>query len=182
MVTPDIIRTFIDNAIASEARVKRFSSFQEAIDFVSLFLKREKIQNIAVAPDALCFIKATNEISILEPRCAEDYLRAEAGLVLAHYGVAETGTLVHLDCKDEEKIAWTLPPLCLCLLEKSRIVADLESLSSILSEHLSLTTIPSPQVSLVTGPSRTADIECQLSIGVHGPSSLLILLVDGNPE
>jgi L-lactate dehydrogenase complex protein LldG len=34
----------------------------------------------------------------------------------------------------------------------------------------------------VTGPSRTADIERVLTIGVHGPKKLVIVLVDDAPE
>jgi len=34
------------------------------------------------------------------------------------------------------------------------------------------------QAVIVTGPSRTADIEMTLTIGVHGPGQLVIILVE----
>jgi L-lactate dehydrogenase complex protein LldG len=36
----------------------------------------------------------------------------------------------------------------------------------------------SAYLSFITGPSRTADIERVLTIGVHGPERLVIVLVD----
>ena len=33
-------------------------------------------------------------------------------------------------------------------------------------------------ISFITGPSRTADIERVLTIGVHGPERLIIVVVD----
>jgi L-lactate dehydrogenase complex protein LldG len=37
-------------------------------------------------------------------------------------------------------------------------------------------------VALVTGPSRTADIEMTLTIGVHGPARLIVLVCDSTPQ
>jgi L-lactate dehydrogenase complex protein LldG len=36
----------------------------------------------------------------------------------------------------------------------------------------------SAYLAFITGPSRTADIERVLTIGVHGPARLIIILVD----
>ena len=36
-------------------------------------------------------------------------------------------------------------------------------------------------LALITGPSRTADIERVLTIGVHGPERLIILVIDDLP-
>ncbi len=38
---------------------------------------------------------------------------------------------------------------------------------------------PRNYVAYITGPSRTADIERVLTIGVHGPKELYILMVPG---
>jgi len=182
MVRSELVKLFIRKAIASGAEVDRFSTEREAADFVVAFLKEKGIERIIAAQDSQLLFKDKKGVSFFEARASEDFLQAEAGLVMADYGVAETGTLVRLDENDKEKMTWTLPPLCLCLLGTERIVPSLEDISEVFSKHLSQIEIPSPQVSLVTGPSRTADIENELSIGVHGPSCLKILVVEGKTK
>ena len=39
--------------------------------------------------------------------------------------------------------------------------------------------VPS-SLTLITGPSRSADIENDLSIGVHGPGQVIAILVEGS--
>lgn len=179
MVRVEVVELFIRKAIASGAEVDRFSTEREAADFVIAFLKEKKIERVVASQDSQLLFKDKKEVSFFEVRASEDFLQAEAGLVMADYGVAETGTLVCLDENDKEKMIWTLPPLCLCLLWTERIVPSLDDISEVFSKHLSQIEIPSPQVSLVSGPSRTADIENELSIGVHGPCCLRILVVEG---
>jgi L-lactate dehydrogenase complex protein LldG len=179
MVTGRFEEQFIAKAIAAGGEIMRLSDTGSALAFVSDFLKQHDITAIAAAPDISLPSVGMESWPLLKPKKCEDYLAAGAGLVRADYGISSTGTLVHLDRNAEEKIVWTLPSLCLCLLDSRRIVQDLDDIADILSRHLSEAVFEEPQVSLVTGPSRTTDIECRLSLGVHGPSRLVILLYDG---
>jgi L-lactate dehydrogenase complex protein LldG len=53
-----------------------------------------------------------------------------------------------------------------------RILADMGSvLEKLRPEQINY-------ISFITGPSRTADIERVLTIGVHGPERLIIVVVD----
>jgi L-lactate dehydrogenase complex protein LldG len=182
MVTAHLEREFIAAARAAGAEVERFAGITPALDFGRSILRDLDVRDVTVSPDLSFPAARLKGWPILKPGPKKDYLKAGAGLVRADYGISKTGTLVHLDRSDEEKMVWTLPPVCLCLLEAGRIVPDLDVLADVLSRHLDLTDQESPQVSLVTGPSRTADIECELSLGVHGPGRLVVLLFGDEPS
>jgi L-lactate dehydrogenase complex protein LldG len=171
------VEQFIEKAANAGAEVKQFSRVHDGVDFLKDFFRNNKVNSGLISAD----LKRTNpfnkEFSHLGTKLPEGSLWVEAGIVAADYGVAETGTAVHFDRSDEEKNVWTLPEICFCFIERKKIVPNLGTLAPEISKHLARTDILSPQVSLVTGPSRTADIECQLTIGVHGPSRLIILLV-----
>jgi L-lactate dehydrogenase complex protein LldG len=179
MVSVRVEEEFIAQATAAGGEIVRFSNLGNALAFALDFFKQQGLKAVVLAPDLPLPSAGTETWPLLRPRRREDYLAAGAGLVRADYGVSGTGTLVHLDRSADEKIVWTLPPLCLCLLESRRIVQDLDDISAIVSRHLAEAASGEPQVSLVTGPSRTTDIECRLTLGVHGPSRLIILLHDG---
>jgi len=171
-----LIERFMEKAQLAGAEIQQFSSIDGAADFLKTFFRENKIEKGLISDDLKTSGPFAEAFPHFETRPAPDALWIEAGLVIADHGVAETGTLVHFDLGDDEKNVWTLPEICLCLLEKAKIVPDLEAIAPRIVGHLAKTDSPSPQVSLVTGPSRTADIECQLTIGVHGPSRLIILL------
>jgi len=169
---------FIEKAILAGAEVEPTSGLNDAARHVKDFLKKNNIRSAIISPELKRRDPFKQEFSELETGLTTGSLWVEAGLVAADYGIAETGSVVHFDRTDEEKNLWTLPDICICLLERTKIVPGLESISAEISGHLSQTKIPSPQVSLITGPSRTSDIESHLTIGVHGPARLVILLLD----
>jgi L-lactate dehydrogenase complex protein LldG len=173
-----LIERFIEQAKLAGAEVEPTAGPDDAVRYVKDFFKKNKIQSAIISAELKRRDPFQQEFSGLETGLTPGSLWVEAGLVAAEYGIAETGSVVHFDRTDEEKNVWTLPDICLCLLEGTKIVPGLESISGEISGHLSQTTIPSPQVSLITGPSRTSDIESQLTIGVHGPSKLIILLME----
>jgi len=173
----ELLEQFVGRAVSLGAVVEKVSDLNSASDFVSNFCKKNEINKIVASPGAQAVLG--KNISFFNPAQVKDFDQAQAGVVVADYGIAETGTLVHLLNSDSEKLAGILPRVCLAVVESKKIVAAPEAIADVISGHLSRAGKPGPQVAFVSGPSRTADIECQLSLGVHGPANLIILIVDG---
>jgi L-lactate dehydrogenase complex protein LldG len=60
------------------------------------------------------------------------------------------------------------------LVRAADVVADLDQAAAALGAMHP----PPPYISFVTGASRTSDIERTLTIGVHGPSQLHVIVVE----
>ncbi len=178
MVSQDLVGRFAAGAVAAGAEIVWAPDLGAALAAAGRLFAEAKVAR-ALASRPVHAEAAASGLAVALPADAEAIAAADAALVTADFGAAETGTLVRLDEEDEEKLAWTLPPLCVCLLDRGRIVPDLQSLAGRIADHLARPGIPGPQVSLVTGPSRTADIENQLTIGVQGPARLVVILVGG---
>ena len=113
------------------------------------------------------------EINHLRSVAAE----AEAGITGVNFAIADTGTLVLESTAEDIRLATTLPPKQFALLDPDKIVADgIKAVAPLRKFHQR---DPRNYIAYVTGPSRTADIERVLTIGVHGPKELFILLVPG---
>ncbi len=110
-------------------------------------------------------------------RLREMEFSADAGVTSVDYGIAETGSLVVLAAPGNGRAVSLLPLVHIAVLRASDIVYELGALfERIKREHGKL---PSA-TTFITGPSRTADIELVLTVGVHGPRELhLVLLGDG---
>ena len=99
---------------------------------------------------------------------------ADIGITSVDYALAATGTFVMLSSPNEARLISLLPPAHIAIFPRSRILANLDELLSILPR-------PADQTSsmvLITGPSRTADIEQILVRGVHGPGEVYAVIVD----
>lgn len=98
------------------------------------------------------------------------------GVTSACFGIADTGTLVLESTPEDVRLASTLPTRHFVLLDRRKLVADgLAAVGPLRDMHMKS---PRTYVAYITGPSRTADIERVLTIGVHGPKELYILLLD----
>ena len=74
----------------------------------------------------------------------------------------------------EARLISLLPPVHIAVFSRSRILANLKELLSVVPN-------PAEQTSsmvLITGPSRTADIEQILVRGVHGPGEIYAVIVE----
>ncbi|MCP8898259.1 LutC/YkgG family protein [Gilvimarinus xylanilyticus] len=95
------------------------------------------------------------------------------GVVQAHTGIAETGTVMSLS--DE------CPSGLLFLVERLVIVIAREDIVAYQEDawqRLRARNILPRTVNWITGPSRTADIEQQIQIGAHGPREADYLVID----
>jgi L-lactate dehydrogenase complex protein LldG len=102
---------------------------------------------------------------------APDGLGEDVGLSRALYGVADTGSVVLASGPDEPRGRSLLPWVHVTELRQADILPGLAELFEALGADL-----PSA-LAIVTGPSRSADIEQALTIGVHGPGEVHIVLL-----
>ncbi len=92
------------------------------------------------------------------------------GVTKARCGLADTGSVLIADGEGSPLQASLLPEVHIAILRASQILPSLENAMDLVKETRAAV--------FVTGPSRTADIEMTLTIGVHGPKELIVLLVD----
>jgi L-lactate dehydrogenase complex protein LldG len=89
--------------------------------------------------------------------------------------IAETGTIILTSGDDEGRRAITLvPDLHICIVEERCIVELVPEAMRVLAPLVRDQRRP---LTLVSGPSATSDIELSRVEGVHGPRSLVVLVV-----
>lgn len=101
---------------------------------------------------------------------------AAVGVTGVNFAIAATGTLVIDSTPEALRLASTLPEKHFALLDPRNIVADDRAAVALMQRFHQQQ--PRNYLAWITGPSRTADIERVLTIGVHGPRELHILLIE----
>jgi L-lactate dehydrogenase complex protein LldG len=96
---------------------------------------------------------------------------ADVGLTGAVAAVAATGSVVLDASVGGSRGAGLLPPVHLCLVPEDRLVATPAEVLHPLAAG------PPSSLVLVSGPSRTGDVEQILTLGVHGPRHLHVVLL-----
>ncbi len=178
----ELKNSFVIAAEAVGAEVVNCRSFKQAVDRIA-----ERAQGTILCPSFASGerIKLSECLSKAGFKVVGDDLRQHAPVVHAsitgvNFALAETGSLV-LESTDEAiRLATTLPEVQFALLDPRKIIAD--SLAAVEPLRQMHKRNPRNYVAYITGPSRTADIERVLTIGVHGPKKLYILLVPGLSE
>jgi L-lactate dehydrogenase complex protein LldG len=99
--------------------------------------------------------------------------RAAIGITGALAGLADTGSVALASGPGRGRIASLLPPVHVALLPVAKLYP---TMPAFLAEHPDVTRQASGLV-FVTGPSRTGDIEQILTLGVHGPREIHVLLL-----
>jgi L-lactate dehydrogenase complex protein LldG len=145
-------------------------------------LRQEGCRSAAVAaivPDRGEFVGALREAGLSEVPTATLWptRRADGGISVAKLGVAETGSAL-LHSTHEDRRVELCVDVHVVLLDAATLLPTLDSAFRVLRD---ISARGRAYVTLVTGPSRSADIERQITIGVHGPRALHILLLERGP-
>src|SRR5687767_9721020 len=109
------------------------------------------------------------------PLSKEDLFTVDVGITSAQAGIAETGTLVLDSSAERNRLVSLVPPIHIAILDASKIFLTLGETLAALQAGDEL----SPAITFITGPSRTADIELTLTLGVHGPQELYVIINEG---
>jgi L-lactate dehydrogenase complex protein LldG len=178
----DPFDTFKARAEAVSAEVHRCASKADALDFILAFLKEQSVadayQSRAVwanGPllDGVDCERLAREIPGLTFDVTRDAAEAsKIGISQMECAISDTGTLVTDAAPVARRLVSALPAIHVAVVPTQAIEADMAG---------ALARVPPERcgyITMITGPSRTADIERVLTIGVHGPSRLVILFVD----
>jgi L-lactate dehydrogenase complex protein LldG len=169
-----------EKAEAVQAIVTEIKDLDEAFQYTVKLTKDQGGKAVA-APgldesdratlEALC---QENDLALLTKTLRDHATALHTGFTIADWGVAETGTLVLESSSEDIRIATMLTETHVAVLPRSKIQPDLMTLEKELSR---LMKEPGNYLAFITGASRTADIERVLTIGVHGPQELHILIM-----
>jgi len=102
------------------------------------------------------------------------YDSVQLGLTGADAGLAESGSVVLSSGPGRPRMASAIPAVHVALLAVSSIHP---SLSHYLATH-PRAAFDRTNLIVVTGPSRTGDIESKLTLGVHGPKHVHVVLIE----
>ncbi|HMG72517.1 MAG TPA: lactate utilization protein [Pyrinomonadaceae bacterium] len=117
-------------------------------------------------------------VSSAHEQTAARLAKCDVGLTAADYAIAETGTIVLSSDEPNALLVSLLPAVHIALVRSSQIAASLDEVISKIGKERIGRLDSSPSVTLITGPSRTSDVELVLSIGVHGPKELHVIVID----
>ena len=141
-------------------------------------LRQTKLSSLRVAVSDSAEVRRLTELIALDldevavTPSAADVFSFDIGISGAQAGIAETGTLLLDSSRERHRLVSLVPPVHIAILDASQIVSSLGDALSLMRQDEPV----SPIVTLVTGPSRTADIELTLTIGVHGPQELYVVI------
>ncbi|MBY6196152.1 lactate utilization protein C [Vibrio hangzhouensis] len=131
----------------------------------------EYINNFEAATNAFQVTAFNEEI---ENWKSELFNHIDVGITHTLGGIADTGALVLWPSEHEPRTLSLVPPSHIAVVKKSALYGHfLQVMQDNKWNHYMPT-----NALLISGPSKTADIQQTLAYGAHGPSQLIVLLVE----
>jgi L-lactate dehydrogenase complex protein LldG len=176
----DPVQRFIEQATGVGASCEIVRGESEAAAAVTRALSAARARHV-VASDAplvkrvLAAVPSAFAVEEIEGLPRDDLFACDAGITTAQLGIAESGTLVLESAREKNRLLSLVPPIHIALLGAGDICDSMSDVIARLEQNFA-----SHAVIFITGPSRTSDIELTLTIGVHGPRMLHIIILEGH--
>lgn len=172
---------FAENAQNASVEIKIVKSYKDAIADILKIAKATDAKMIAGVGADECeeladvcvevnksFKVYTDKFDIVKNKNELDI-----GITLGEFGVGETGSICVDNYAYEARIASMLPLINIIFMPKNYIVNNMQDAFDVLAK-----VFWKGYSGFVTGPSRTSDIERVLTLGVHGPSRVILFAIE----
>lgn len=177
---------FSDNWSKAAGQSVRCKNIDEAKRFLKQFCEEMKAERLLLQdqpeltalqlqemlPQAKCTVWNASQPTQMLETAAE----ADIGLAVVEHAVAFSGSVVVQSTAQQGRSVSLLPTAFVAIIPLSRLKY---SLGEVMAQLDSTDAEAMPAgVHFISGPSRSADIENDLTIGVHGPGVVLALIVE----
>ncbi|MGC8605151.1 MAG: LutC/YkgG family protein [Desulfomonilaceae bacterium] len=165
MKNEELISIFMENAAKVGANLIRVDGISQLNEVLVKFLANE---TAVYCPKTTELEKTANIDANREAKVLYD---ATTTVEEVPAGIAETGSIVVTTANGRVVQTSLLPAHHIAILAAENIFPTLDDFFESIGNN------PPTNITLITGPSRTADIELSLTIGVHGPGKVSIILI-----
>ena len=160
----ETVTLFLDYAVNAAAEAGRVAGVDAMNEVLGQILGTE---GTVYCPRETDVEKA---LVIPDDRSVDDYSDAAFCVEEVPGAIAETGSIICSSKDGREVQAGLLPSHHVAIVSAENIFSSLEDFLATCG------TTPPTNMTFITGPSRTADIELTLTVGVHGPERLSVIV------
>ncbi|MCI0455169.1 MAG: lactate utilization protein [Candidatus Dadabacteria bacterium] len=182
-----LLDMFMNEVTKVNGNVFIVKSEDEIKHYVTRLVEEHDAKSLAIWESG--FLKQINLREFLEikglgfvsPYSKEQMAEADIGITEGDFCIAETGTIVLITNERQPRSISLIPPVHIAIVKSDEIIENSKDLFFLLAntvgESGSLKNLTSC-ITFITGPSRTGDIELSITLGVHGPKELHIIIYD----
>lgn len=168
-----LINRFIDELTKVSGRAMVAKEEDEVREFIIMLIEEHNAKSLAIwESDLLLKLLKDKGLQFASLNSRDEMSKADIGITEVNFAIAETGTIVLITNEMQPRSVSLIPPIHIAILKSDIIVQNLDELFYLVKNSSGTTSC----MTFITGPSRTADIELNLTLGVHGPKELFVLI------
>ncbi len=171
-----LINRFVDEITKASGRAIVTKGEDEVREFIINLIDERNVKSLAIwRTDLLTSLREfllDKGLRFASPGSKSDMAEVNIGITEANFAIAETGTIVLISNENQPRSVSLIPPIHIAVMKSDIIVENLDQLFFLVQNSSE----PTSCMTFITGPSRTADIELNLTLGVHGPKELFVVI------